>query len=159
VRRVAAFVASGLALSVMCSSQREGAAAVTQRAYLFYFYESTGANKYVLVDGAERAIEFDQETSDQAAVKALLSLKWNVLYPNSKGVITLLGTYHPNAHTFSLQHWFLPAPFQTYPGETTLEPGPLQWRNTLNRDDFSPVLGDEPHTFVKKASREEERRS
>jgi hypothetical protein len=148
--------AAGLALSIMCACQREGAPAATQQAYAFYFYESTGANKYILVDGAERVVEFDQDTSNQIAVKALLSLKWNVLYPNSKGVITLLGTYLPDAHKFSLQHWFLPSPFRAYPGETTLEPGLLQWRDTLNRNDFSPALVYEPHIYQEpKASREE----
>jgi hypothetical protein len=88
------------------------------------------------------------------AAQALLSLKWNVLYPNSKGVVTLLGTYRPDTHAFSPHHWFLPTPSHAYPGETTLEPGPLKWRDTLEQDDFSPALGDEPRTY-QRTSREE----
>jgi len=145
----------GLALSMMSSCHRQGA--ITQRPYAFYFYESTGANMYVLVDGTQREIEFDQETSNPAAVKALLSLKWNVLYPNSKGIITLIGTYLPDRHKFSLQHWFLPRPFQAYPGDTTLEPGLLQWRDTLDRNDFSSPINDDPHIY-QRASRPEGRR-
>jgi hypothetical protein len=157
VKSLVATATFGLALLLIYSCQREGSTAITKSAYPFYFYESTSANKFVLIDGAERPIEFDQETSDQAAVKALLSLKWNVLYPNAKGLITLLGAYHPATHTFSLQRWFLPTPFQAYPGETTVEPGPLQWRDTLNRSDFNPALGDEPHIYQKTKAFPEER--
>jgi hypothetical protein len=146
VSRAAAIAALGLILAMTCSCRREHAPAEMQP-YAFYFYESTGSNKYVLIDGTERAIEFDHETSDETAVNALLSLKWNVLYPNSKGVITLLGTCLPGAHKFSLQHWFLPTPFRAYPGETTLEPGPLEWRDNLDRSDFSPALGEDPRIY------------
>lgn len=84
----------------------------------------------------------------------MISLKWNVLYPNSKGVITLLGMYLPETHEFSLQHWMLPIPFRAYTGETTLEPGLLQLRNKLDVNDFFPPLGYNPQIYQQRTSGE-----
>lgn len=120
---------------------------VPHTAYRYYFYESTGANKFILIDGVERKIEFVRATSNAAAVESLLSLKWNVLYPNSKGAITLFGTYKKSEETFTLIHWQLPAPFNAYSGVLTAEPGELKSRNGLLRSDFEKDLEVEPGIY------------
>jgi len=131
------------ALCVFASCAPEHAAV----SYAYYFHESTGTNKFVMVDGAERGFELDREHSDPRSADALLALKWNVLYPNAKGVIRLFGTYDPRAHTFALRHWQLPAPFRAYAGETTLEPGRLESRVVLRASDFERSLDGDPRIY------------
>ncbi len=52
--------------------------------YGYIFHETTGITTYILNNGKEIAIKFSSD-SDQDVLKMLYFLKWNVLYPNSKG--------------------------------------------------------------------------
>lgn len=52
--------------------------------YGYIFHETTGITYHILKDGKEIKIQFSSD-SNQRALKLLTSLKWNVLYPNSKG--------------------------------------------------------------------------
>jgi hypothetical protein len=138
-------LAAGLILVVACVRDPEPAARVD--AYAYFFYETTGANKFILVDGVEQAIEFD-DASNEAAVQALYALRWNVLYPNSDGDITLLGIFHPETHTFSLVHWYLPSAFLVHPpGEEPLDRPPAEWQDTLEQVHFVRELDGDPSNY------------
>ena len=137
-----------MVLTIMNSSwtcdQKTGA---SYSAYSYYYFESTGANKFILIDGVQCKIEFDPVTSDEAAIEALLSLKWNILYPNSKGIITLFGTYHKNKETFSLLHWQLLKPFKAYIGTATSATGELEERDALVMSDFDKEIKNYPRIY------------
>jgi hypothetical protein len=136
-----------------CSEPSDGGHGIeSYRAYPYYFYESTGPNKFIKIGGAERPIEFDRDTSDAAAVESLLSLKWNVLYPNSAGVITLFGNYREEHGTFTLIHWQLPVPFKAYTGALTAEPGELKERASLGRSDFDKDIQADPAIYLRPPS-------
>jgi len=76
--------------------------------FKYFFYECTGENQFIEIDGREVPIRFDSERSKHAALSSLRALKWNVVYPNSDGVIKLVGTFDASTHEFVLVHWYLP---------------------------------------------------
>jgi hypothetical protein len=138
---------------IACSCPQTPAAPL--EAYEYCFSESTNANHSIIVNGAQRGIKFDRPTSDKAALDALHSLKWNILYPNANRSITIYGTYHEEVGEFSLTHWFLPtpfkaflgdAPFKDYPGDP-LGPDDLVVRNGLIRSDFQTEMLADPHIY------------
>jgi hypothetical protein len=138
-------LAVGFILVVACVRGPEPAARVD--AYAYFFYGRTGPNKFIFVDGVEQAIEFD-DASNEAAVRALYALRWNVLYPNSEGVITLLGIFHPETHSFSLHHWYLPSAFLAYPrGEWPIDRPAPEWQETLEQVHFDDDLNGDPRNY------------
>lgn len=137
-----------LALAAQLGCGPQEAPPVTLQAYPYYFYESTGPNNFIMRDGTEHNFTFDREDSDPDALEALDALKWNVVYPNSKGKITLIGTHHPDQGTFSLQHWTLATPFDKYVGDNPLaEPVFLTTRVALVPDDFDQVIKHDPRIY------------
>lgn len=94
-------------LSLLSGCQSAGV-----KTYSYYFYESTCDNMNIMISGMEVPIEFDDTRSNPEALNALDALKWNVLYPNSKGGIELSGVYDPETGNFVLHDWFLKAPFE-----------------------------------------------
>jgi hypothetical protein len=132
---------------INCPGPSDQQAGTPYSTYSYYYFESTGANKFILIDGVLCKIEFDPDTSNAAAIEALLSLKWNILYPNSKGGITLFGIYHKDKETFSLLHWQLPEPIKAYTGTVTSAPGELVIRDALVASDFDKDIRGNPHIY------------
>ena len=67
-----------------------------------------------MMDGRKVPIKsFVSDTSDPMALKSLRALKWNVLYPNSRGnKISLRGEYDSQSESFRVIHWYIKAPFE-----------------------------------------------
>lgn len=76
------------------------------------FRESTGQSQYVIMDGRELPVKFD-DASNPVALKSLHALKWDVLYPNDGGdKIFLRGEYDHQSQSFRLSHWYINFPFE-----------------------------------------------
>ena len=130
-------------------SQLRGPATVFQ----YRFYEQTGQNQFVVVDGEEVPIRFDRISSSSAALSALDALTWNVIYPNADGEISLLGWRAPEDGRFVLEHWTLAVPFDCYElptWETPLSaPELLQSRMELEPADFEPPQDVDVRQFLR----------
>lgn len=120
----------------------------TLQAYPYHYHEATYSKQLIQIAGVDHEIQIDRVTSDPEALNALYALKWNVLYPNSKGKITLIGTHDPNEGTFSLQHWTLETPFIEYFGENPLEyPTFPIFRDELVSEDFRRPIRHDPRIY------------
>jgi hypothetical protein len=147
-RRFRSYALPSRALLALFGCGPQEAPRVPLQAYPYYFYEQTGPNKFVMINGIEHNFTFDLETSEPDALEALRALKWNVVYPNAEGNIMLIGTYLPDQGTFSLQHWTLEAPFVAYFGENPLEATPfLITRKRLIPDDFNHPISHDPRIY------------
>jgi len=79
------------------------------RSYPYHFYETTGPNQFIVVNGKEKVLVF-HINSNQDAIIDLRNLRWNVLYPNSQKIM-MEGKYQEDGE-FVLEHWYLLAPFE-----------------------------------------------
>ena len=117
----------------------------------FYFYEWTGDNMFIDVNNVQHSITFDKDASDKKALTSLLSLKWNVLYPNAKGRIKVYGHYKKPDSSFILIHWWLKSPFILHAYckecEESLEPSPLIQKEKLTSEDFGIDLNYNPEIY------------
>ena len=105
-----------LLLAVITSAACGGRRAAKE--YSYVFYETTGQNRFILIDSKEMPFRFDQGSSDKLALGSLNALSPRVLYPNSEGgKIILVGDYDAQTQMFRLEHWYLRVPFV----EITLE--------------------------------------
>jgi hypothetical protein len=120
--------------------------------YNYYFYESTGDNKYIEIEGIKNKIVFNRKKSNKEALQSLSSLKWTVLYPNSKGNIKLFGYYSKEKIDFILLHWQLLSPFTKYV-ENQGEKIPTNWKeernNYLQINDFEKEFRFNPAKYNK----------
>ena len=118
--------------------------------YGYVFQESTGQNQYIMMDGRKLPIKsFVSDTSDPMALKSLRALKWNVLYPNSRGdKIFLRGEYDSQSQSFRLSHWYIKVPFESLVIEDeTHVPHNINkiTRQSLERTDFETRDGINPN--------------
>lgn len=115
----------------------------------FYFYESTGDNRFIDVSNVQHAITFDTNLSDKNALNSLNSLKWNVLYANAKGGIKVYGKYNIADSSFILVHWWLKAPFTLYSYVEVPFPdsSPLIQKEKLTAEDFEVNLDCDPEIY------------
>ena len=109
--------------------------------YGYVFQESTGQNQYLMMEGRKVPIKnFVADTSNRVALKSLLALKWNVLYPNAQGdKIFLRGDYDYQSHSFRLTHWYIKVPFERLVVEDESDTPHNMYRVTggsLERTDF-----------------------
>ncbi len=122
--------------------------------YPHYFYESTFHNLNIMMDGKEVPINFDREHSDPEALRSFDALKWNILYPNSKGKIRVIGylgqeierPYGERVHLFVLLDWYLPAPFEYVYIKNKEEALPFEYatriKPALDREDFKTDISN-----------------
>jgi hypothetical protein len=120
--------------------------------YDYYFYESTGDNQFIGVGGVQHSIRFDKDASDKNAYASLFALKWNVLYPNSKGNIKIYGHYKKQDSTFILIHWWLKAPFKVHQYISDSElldigTSPLMQKEKLTAEYFNTPLSSDPKIY------------
>ena len=118
--------------------------------YGYLFEESTGDNRFILMEGRKVSVNtFVADPSMQMALKSLEGLKWNVLFPNSRGdKIFLRGEYDPQSHSFRLSHWYIKVPFEAVVLEDeTNVPHNMQkvTRQSLERTDFEARNGFDPN--------------
>ena len=105
--------------------------------YEYHFYESTGPNQAVVVNGEEVYIEFDKEKSEQLAFKSFWALIPGVLYPNSHGRIRLIGDLNLKTKVFVLKDWYLSSPYTFWEMHEGPDiPTTKRIRTTLLRSDF-----------------------
>lgn len=135
--------------------------------YKYYFMETTGANQYIIEDGKEYWIRFDEENSNKNALESLYALKWNVLYPNSEGKIIIVGMFDkkkgmfpphapgramppPDNRTglFRLEEWYLKAPFEYWDANEEIIPLDIKIKikQKLDKDDFEMDI-DNPERY------------
>ncbi|MCB1053681.1 MAG: hypothetical protein H6510_17060 [Acidobacteria bacterium] len=132
---------------------QEGAAFTTPlQKFPYTYYITTGPSSYISQDGVEWPINLNQLSplSDAQAVKALSTLRWNTLYPNKEGKITILGQFDAGG-SFVLVHWYLEIPFESiyekYPDQLENEVLSFQ-RTQLLPIDFEPQLEFDPVRFT-----------
>jgi hypothetical protein len=118
--------------------------------YGYRFYESTGQNQYIILDGREVPIKnFVADASNQVALKSLQALKWNVLYPNDDGdKIFLHGEYDHQSQSFRLSHWYIKIPFEALVIEDETHIPQIVHkvtRQSLERTDFETRNGFNPN--------------
>lgn len=144
----------------------------TVREYEYYFLAgTTGVSTYIIEDGERYWIEFDKNNSNRDAVESLYALKWNVLYPNSKGKIVIIGTFDKKTYgqnlkipkkiergvgyprpepvgLFKLQDWYLNAPFEYWYADEKIDPADIKIRSksSLDKDDFKIDI-DNPERY------------
>jgi hypothetical protein len=123
----------------------------SQRIYPFVFKESTDDNLFVISDKAIRPIKGFAPASNASAVKALKSLRANIIYENGDGTkMFLLGVYNSKDAIFTLSAWFIAAPFfaQEIVNEEELPQRlRLELRTALRPSDFSAPV-EKPTSFV-----------
>ena len=117
--------------------------------YEYRFYESTGQNQYIIMEGREVPIKnFVADASNHVALKSLQALKWNVLYPNDDGdKIFLRGEYDHQSQSFRLSHWYIKIPFKALviEDETHIPQNVYRvTRQSLERTDFEIRNGFDP---------------
>ena len=128
--------------------------------YGFVFHETTGITTNVLLDGEEVAIQFHPD-SNPIALASLRALKWNVLYPNSKGErIFVTGRYSTETyrtpscdgcptseeyHFFTLNDWYILVPFEEWQDKDGDPLGEIvtNQRQSLENGDFESFDGSD----------------
>lgn len=133
-----------VALFTSCNRDKK----VTEYGYVFE--ESTGDNRFILMEGRKVPVNtFVADPSMQMALKSLEGLRWNVLYPNSRGdKIFLRGEYDPQSKSFRLSHWYIKVPFEAVVVEDeTVVPHNVRkvTRQSLERTDFEAKNGFNPN--------------
>ena len=122
--------------------------------YGYVFHENTEITHHILKDGKEIPIQFSTD-SNQEYLKMLSSLKWNILYPNSRGEqITLKGVLSyvikrtpeqpniamsQNFQDFKLISWYIKTPFKELKAKdinSVPHEYVLNKRNNLKKTDF-----------------------
>jgi len=97
-----------------------------KRYSLNYLVGATGYNLYIEDDqGSAKYFYFDEKRSSQSALRAWYGLRWNVLYPNSKGKVRIFGYLDEKEKLFVLASWALESPFtvwyERYPDELSAD--------------------------------------
>jgi hypothetical protein len=118
--------------------------------YGYRFYESTGQNQYIIMEGREVPVKtFIADASNPVALKSLRALRWDVLYPNDDGdKIFLRGEYDHQSQSFRLSHWYIKVPFEklVIEDETHIPHNVHKaTSHSLERTDFEPKNGFDPH--------------
>lgn len=120
----------------------------TVNEYGYVFHETTGQNQYIIKDGHQYPIHFDN-TSDQIALKSLNALKPGILIQNNDGKrIFLSGEYNDQSQSFRLSHWYIKTPFEEMVTEDKMRlPHTVHkvTRESLDRKDFDPKNGFDPN--------------
>jgi hypothetical protein len=122
----------------------------TENEYGYVFHESTGQNRYILMEGRRVPIKnFVSDASNQLALKSLQALKGNVLYSNAGGdKIFLRGEYDQQSQSFRLSRWYIKVPFEALviDDETQVPHNPRKvTRQSLERTDFEAGNGFNPN--------------
>lgn len=116
--------------------------------YGYVFHESTGQSQYIIMDGREVPVKFD-DASNQIALKSFYALKPGIVYQNNEGDrIFVLGDYDRQSQSFRLSHWYIKVPFEevVIEDETHIPHNVHKvTRQSLERTDFEPKNGFNPN--------------
>ena len=119
--------------------------------YPFRYKAATGISAYVVCDDNEVPIRYTAD-SDPVALKALLALRWRVLYTAGSGTdLKLIGVLDPvpkppptekhfaqtqACHDFNLQDWYVTTPFESIVGQEGSGDTRVVSRSRLEASDF-----------------------
>ena len=128
--------------------------------YRYHFAETTGINKFILLDGQEQAIHFAPD-SDPEALAALQQMNWSILYRSAEPTckIVLIGELSEDTcmtpdkprmatpekfRVLRLHDWYIVTPFACAKPDGVLRfddaPYPTETRKHLRLQDFQDPL-------------------
>jgi hypothetical protein len=81
---------------------------------LYYLPGATGLFMYIEENGVKKNFNFDRERSSSLVLEGWDNLRWNVLYPNSRGKIEITGILDENDKLFVLRKWVIGSPFTVW---------------------------------------------
>ena len=123
--------------------------------YSVNWYESTGDNLYIVANGKDVPVTLDDSSSALAA-QSWKALRYEILYPNSKGKIVFRGRLL-DRRRFLLQSWWITVPFAKLVhvnGDDPLAPPVIRECHKLESSCFDfgeskPPSGFDPARFQK----------
>lgn len=111
VSRINTFCLIGAIASLASCGVRDEVRSRHLAEYPFVFEEATGAPLMLLTRFGTYEFSFDKVRSNPSALRLLIALKAEVLYPNANGKIKLQGWIDHEHRQFVLKHWYLPPGF------------------------------------------------
>jgi len=142
-------------LTLSASCNKHDIAFKKNSEYRYFFGVGfTDNNQFILVKDEKLPVIFDTTKSNVDALNSLKSLKWNVLYPNSGGNITIYGSYNQKNNLFILNHWYLPPFFKR---KEVFDIGDVphkyseETKEYLDANDFENVIRKNPKIYNSKS--------